>query len=54
MRRAKITVSQAIEGYMIAAQARRLSPQTLKDYSVTLRKLQTFFENDLPRGREAV
>jgi len=34
-----ITFSQAIEGYSLAAHARRLSPRTLADYSNTYRKL---------------
>lgn len=34
-----ITLTQAIEGYSLAAHARRLSPRTLADYSNTYRKL---------------
>jgi len=34
-----ITFSQAIEGYSLAAHARRPSPRTLADYGNTYRKL---------------
>jgi site-specific recombinase XerD len=44
----QITLSQAIEGYFIAAQARRLSPHTLTDYDNTFRKFEAFLGNNPP------
>ena len=44
----KITVSKAIEGYLLAAQARRLSPHTIQDYTGTFRKFLAFLEEDAP------
>lgn len=41
-----ITLSQAIEGYFIAARARRLSPHTLADYGGTFSKFCEFLETD--------
>ena len=46
----KITLSQAIEGYQLAARVRRLSPQTLADYGNTLTKFQCFLQDDYPIG----
>jgi site-specific recombinase XerD len=43
-----ITLSQAIEGYYLDAQSRRLSEHTLADYGVTFRKLQDFLKSDPP------
>jgi site-specific recombinase XerD len=43
-----LTLSQVIDGYNLAAQARRLSPHTLNDYSVTFRKLVAFLAADPP------
>jgi site-specific recombinase XerD len=40
-----ITFSQAIEGYSLAAHARRLSPRTLADYSNTYRKLHKHLDD---------
>lgn len=37
-----LTLTQAIEGYLLAAEARRLSPNTIADYSNTFRKFQSF------------
>jgi len=45
------TLSQCIEGYLIAAQARRLSPHTIADYSNTFRRLQRFLDADPPIDR---
>ncbi len=42
----QITLSQTIEGYTIAAQARRLSPHTLADYANTFRKLTKHLKGD--------
>jgi len=42
----QITLSQTIEGYTIAAQARRLSPRTLADYANTFRKLIKHLKGD--------
>jgi integrase/recombinase XerD len=35
--------SQVVEGYLLAAQARRLSEHTIADYCTTFRKFQAFF-----------
>jgi site-specific recombinase XerD len=45
-----LTLSQAIEGYCIAAHARRLSPHTLRDYDCTFRRFETFLGRDPPLG----
>jgi site-specific recombinase XerD len=42
----KITLSAAIIGYTIAAQARRLSPHTIADYTSTFRKLRRYLASD--------
>jgi len=42
----KITLSQAVQGYLIAAQARRLSPHTIADYTNSFGKLQRHFPDD--------
>jgi integrase/recombinase XerD len=44
----RITLSAALEGYFIAAHARRLSPATLADYDNTFRKLEEFLGRDPP------
>jgi site-specific recombinase XerD len=41
-----ITLSTAIEGYELYAQARHLSARTLEDYRTTFRKFQAFLEDD--------
>lgn len=41
-----ITLSQAIAGYLIDAQARRLSEHTLADYQNTFRKFRAFLGSD--------
>jgi site-specific recombinase XerD len=43
-----ISFSQAVQGYLLAAQARRLSEHTLADYVNTFRKFQAFMEGDPP------
>jgi len=43
-----ITLSQAIIGYTIAAQARRLSDHTLADYANTFRKFTQHLKDDPP------
>ncbi|MFN2243984.1 MAG: tyrosine-type recombinase/integrase [Anaerolineae bacterium] len=43
-----ISLSAALEGYFIAAHARRLSPATLRDYDNTFRKLEEFLGRDPP------
>ena len=43
----KILLSQAITGYTIAAQARRLSPHTISDYSNTFRKFTSHIGDPL-------
>jgi integrase/recombinase XerD len=42
----QITLSQAIEGYELAAYARRLSPQTLADYRNSFGKFQAWLGGD--------
>lgn len=41
-----ITFSQALEGYFLHADARRLSPHTIADYANTFRKFQNHLGND--------
>ncbi|MFN2169350.1 MAG: tyrosine recombinase XerC, partial [Anaerolineae bacterium] len=48
MDRQAITLNQAIEGYFIAARARRLSPHTLADYGRTFARFCEFLEIDPP------
>ena len=48
MDRNRITLSQAIEGYFIAAHARRLSRHTLRDYDNTFRCFEAFLNRDPP------
>jgi integrase/recombinase XerD len=48
MDKTQITLSQAMEGYAIAAHARRLSPATLADYDNAFRKFETFLGRDPP------
>jgi hypothetical protein len=48
MDKTRITLSQAIEGYFIAAHARRLSPATLADYDNAFHKLEAFLGRDPP------
>jgi site-specific recombinase XerD len=43
-----ITLSQAIQGYFIAAHARRLSHHTLKAYDSHLRKFERYLNDDPP------
>jgi len=42
----QITLSQALEGYLLHADARRLSPHTIADYTNTFRKFQQFLGAD--------
>ena len=44
----QITFSQALEGYLLYADARRLSPHTIADYTNTFRKFQIFLDDDPP------
>ena len=48
MDKTRIPLSAALEGYFIAAHARRLSPATLADYDNTFRKLEQFLGRDPP------
>lgn len=43
-----LLLSQAIDGFLLACEARRLSPNTLRDYSTTLRRFQTWIASDPP------
>ena len=47
----RLTISQSIEGYLLAAQARRLSPNTLIDYKRSFRKFLEFLNDDPPMKR---
>jgi site-specific recombinase XerD len=42
----KITFSQAIDGYLLFANARRLSHHTIRDYTTTFRKFMDHLDND--------
>jgi len=44
----KITFSQAIDGYLLFANARRLSHHTIRDYVTTFRKFHNFLDDDQP------
>ena len=44
----KITFSQAITGYELDANARHLSPHTIKDYQNTFARFQEFLKDDPP------
>jgi integrase/recombinase XerD len=44
----QITFSQALEGYLLYADASRLSPHTIADYTNTFRKFQDFLSDDPP------
>jgi integrase/recombinase XerD len=48
MDRNGITLSQAIEGYFVAAHARRLSRHTLRDYDNTCRRFEAVLGSDPP------
>ena len=48
MERSKVSLSQAIEGYFIAAHARRLSRHTLRDYDHTFRRFEAWLNKDPP------
>ena len=42
----KINFSQAIDGYLLFANARRLSHHTIRDYTTTFRKFMNFMNGD--------
>ena len=44
----RITLSKAIEGYLLSAKARHLSQNTMNDYLNTYRKLNIFLDDDPP------
>jgi site-specific recombinase XerD len=44
----QFTFNQIKEGYRLAANARRLSPNTINDYFNTYRKFTDFLDDDLP------
>ena len=44
----EFSFSQAVEGYLLAANARWLSPHTIKDYVNTFRKFDVFLQEDPP------
>ena len=43
----KLKYSQALQGFLLTSQARRLSPHTIRDYTHTLTKFQTFLKKDV-------
>lgn len=43
----KLKYSQALQGFLLTSQARRLSSHTIRDYSHTLTKFQAFLKKDL-------
>ncbi len=43
-----VTFSQIVDGYLLAANARRLSPHTIRDYVTTFNKFIRFLEDDQP------
>ncbi len=43
-----IQLSKAIGGYLLAAEARNLSVNTLRDYTTTFKRFQDFLGEDLP------
>ncbi len=43
----QVTLSQALEGYKLHIEARRLSENTIRDYFTTFAKFQDFLEEDL-------
>jgi site-specific recombinase XerD len=45
---ATLTLSQSIDGFTLAAHARRLSPKTIADYQNTFRKFFYFLQDDPP------
>ena len=45
-----ISLSKVIDGYFLAANARRLSEATLKDYANTFRKFESYLGKDPPMG----
>jgi site-specific recombinase XerD len=48
MKGVSLCLSQVIEGYLLEAHARRLSPGTISDYSNAFRKLQRYLADDPP------
>ena len=46
-----IPLSKAIAGYLLAAEARHLSSNTLRDYCTTFHKFQVFLPEDLPMSK---
>jgi site-specific recombinase XerD len=42
----QITLLQAIEGYLLDARARRLSPRTIADYTNTFKKFTSYVRGD--------
>ena len=44
----QITLSKAIEGYLLAAKARHLSQNTINDYLNTFRKFINYLDDDPP------
>ena len=43
----QLRFSQAKQGFFLTAQARKLSPHTIADYEVTIKKFQAFLEKDI-------
>lgn len=51
MAKARITLSQAIDGYLLAARARRMSPNTLQNYGQGFGHFQRFLKRDAELAR---
>ena len=47
-----LTFSQVVDGYNLAAQARRLSPHTINDYNVTFRKFAAWLRSADPSAAD--
>jgi len=47
----QLTLTQAIAGYILAFQARKLSPNTLREYQRTFRKFLNHLQGDPPIGQ---
>ncbi len=46
MKQIKLKLSQALQGFFLTQQARRLSSHTINDYSVTLTRFKSYLEKD--------
>ena len=51
MAKQRITLSQSIEGYLLAARARRMSPETIQNYTQGFDHFRKFLERDVEIAR---